>query len=34
MAAVYALHPIPNQGAHHRGDLFSAALNLFPGATI
>jgi hypothetical protein len=26
MAVVCASHPIPNQGARHRGDLFSVAL--------
>ncbi len=29
IAAVCALQPIPNQGARHRGDLFSVALTDF-----
>ncbi len=28
MAAACALHPIPHQGARHRGDLFSVALDI------
>ena len=33
IAVVCALHPIPNQGARHCGDLFSVAVgsNLAPG---
>ena len=29
IAVVCALHPIPNQGARHCGDLFSVALNRY-----